>query len=1025
MEAMSTRPETEAFIRFQLGQLASTNQHHTFERISEWIARRRLSSNIIPATGPVSAGGDQGRDAETFFTTLPSELPGAGGWIGTASSEPLVVASTVQKSDLRGKIKSDVNKICSEGEPVSRLAFFSVEDVPVSVRHDMQAYARNEYDVRLEIFDGQAVATQLADPDLIWVAERYLQLPSHLVPEPEKNIPDWYQSTLQALRENGRSLITAGDFSTIRHGLRYATFNREARPDLPEWLAYARQIVSSNRNGVGRISEEISMRARYEIVVASLCGMNALTGLEPDIRDFVKYATTSDNPALIEDAVALSMYCGSAWERHIGNIDVEELQSFGDALTHHINALLADVNPDTHPMRTAQLLAADAFHACRPRWADVPRSQPGELPSPEEVTQQVFELRKHGLLPDLGGASQLVELELAMTKFAALGDFLPRAPVFPVERMCDLFELLTPLFIHDDRYDQVREAFDAAIARVEGDNAVADRCRRRALALRKAGEPLKALQQFHDAKVNWWHGDTMRGSLLAVRMIAQIHSELGLLLAAKQYALAAATVAHASGDNAVQDLIPEALAQASEYCYQSGAWFDAVDIGHVAILAHANLAEHPFDHDEHPSLSRVESTFGFVLMGAELYWPEIVDLLDPVLTDIGYTEAVHQMVNAARPATPWTEEEFLRLVDDQLHGRPFSDAGPIRHISFAALDTHWHITARNERRAVLACERFAAAAQVLLAELATSTEILLLDTDIEVEISIDTPLDRTSLVRMRADNTSTRCTAYLPPWTPQPDLQELHEATIRALVELLLNVTVSPAEKFMKVVEDVFERGLVHKLNFGRPYDESADLIKEERYRERSRLPQGPLGGICETPAQAEALRQIDSPGPGYNHDEALSWIKERYEWLPTLMSRTLPTLRGNTEIRQTLITLRSRGWLDWHLVLAVYNVCLNYRARPFTHKSRSTVDIRSAVAQLARIPEPDTADPVPLAEFTLASLEEALDMASLATAKRFGLDVQRANTPNIKAIQRLLTRRYGYLTDDCPHEDVLALNED
>lgn len=70
---MPSPVEAERYIRFQLEHLTARNEHHTFEEICYRIAKRRLSSNLLPATGPVSAGGDQGRDAETYYTRLPQE----------------------------------------------------------------------------------------------------------------------------------------------------------------------------------------------------------------------------------------------------------------------------------------------------------------------------------------------------------------------------------------------------------------------------------------------------------------------------------------------------------------------------------------------------------------------------------------------------------------------------------------------------------------------------------------------------------------------------------------------------------------------------------------------------------------------------------------------------------------------------------------------------------------------------------------------------------------------------------------
>jgi hypothetical protein len=48
----------------------------------------------------------------------------------------------------------------------------------------LQDEAHKTHGVTLEIFDGQAVSCMLAEEDLVWVAERFLDLLSHLVPAP-------------------------------------------------------------------------------------------------------------------------------------------------------------------------------------------------------------------------------------------------------------------------------------------------------------------------------------------------------------------------------------------------------------------------------------------------------------------------------------------------------------------------------------------------------------------------------------------------------------------------------------------------------------------------------------------------------------------------------------------------------------------------------------------------------------------------------------------------------------------------
>ncbi|MGW5643663.1 tetratricopeptide repeat protein [Saccharopolyspora sp. NPDC003762] len=154
-------------IRFALHTLSARNGHHQFEDLCRHYAREEISRNILPATGPVSAGGDQGRDFETFCSFTAVE-----------GGRTLTFACTLeQERRLPEKIKSDVKKIMSGGS-VDMVYVFCGENLVTSRRHQLAAWAQAEYQVALEIFDGNALAELLANPDVYWIAERYLALPS-------------------------------------------------------------------------------------------------------------------------------------------------------------------------------------------------------------------------------------------------------------------------------------------------------------------------------------------------------------------------------------------------------------------------------------------------------------------------------------------------------------------------------------------------------------------------------------------------------------------------------------------------------------------------------------------------------------------------------------------------------------------------------------------------------------------------------------------------------------------------------
>lgn len=194
-------PEAEAFIGYKLTEMASRNEHHEFEEIATRIARKRISSNILIANGPVSAGGDQQRDAESYATRIPEELPHSAGFSASASTKPTVIACTVQQPPLKAKVLADLAGICAEdADPVEHIAFFSVHSIPAAAIHDLKKTARDDYGITLDIFSGRAISTLLAEPDLVWVAQQYLDLPSSMIPplDEEESAPGM---VLRAARE--------------------------------------------------------------------------------------------------------------------------------------------------------------------------------------------------------------------------------------------------------------------------------------------------------------------------------------------------------------------------------------------------------------------------------------------------------------------------------------------------------------------------------------------------------------------------------------------------------------------------------------------------------------------------------------------------------------------------------------------------------------------------------------------------------------------------------------------------------
>ena len=164
-------------IRFALSHMPARNAHHEFEQLCRHLTKQFICSNVLPATGPVSAGGDQGRDFETFRTFLRDELGPHGAFLGLASSSTVAFVCTLQADNVTTKIRGDIATVCASGHSVDEIHAFALASVPVGARHKLQGEAQEAHNVRLEFHDAESIADLLSLPEGFWIAERFLALP--------------------------------------------------------------------------------------------------------------------------------------------------------------------------------------------------------------------------------------------------------------------------------------------------------------------------------------------------------------------------------------------------------------------------------------------------------------------------------------------------------------------------------------------------------------------------------------------------------------------------------------------------------------------------------------------------------------------------------------------------------------------------------------------------------------------------------------------------------------------------------
>ena len=430
---MANPVQTAQMIRLALGNLAADNEHHSFEHLCRQLAKRRIASNVLPATGPVSAGGDQGRDFETFRTYLADELPFALGFLALASSDVVVFACTIQRDGLRGKFEGDIKSICTQGTHVDRIFIFATaERSRPGCGTTCRSGRRESTSVALEIIDGAALAEWLAEPELYWIAQEYLHLPAELAPQAE---PARARGPATGLvRRAARVLAGARPAAgkprrPVRPAARPpARHPAGPGPRRPRGLAVADDPARRARPRIPRSACTPSTRSRPPASRAPpTCGPPT-----PLIRQFIDEVQHTDDPALLFDASVLIQFCATAAGLGHTGIPMAEATGWTPPLRRHIDQLLErDLDPNTRACLLHAAAHAGAAHRLHRAAAEGGGS--ATLDDMDRLYAAVMEAIEHGTLQTHLQPAPVLDLDAGMQHLASLIALLPDAPAYPID----------------------------------------------------------------------------------------------------------------------------------------------------------------------------------------------------------------------------------------------------------------------------------------------------------------------------------------------------------------------------------------------------------------------------------------------------------------------------------------------------------------------------------------------------------------------------------------------------------------
>lgn len=960
-------------IRFSFEQLKSDNGTSDFEHICRYFSRARIVKNVIPATGPVQSGGDQGRDFETFHSYI-SSLGISSNCSVAFSNAPIVFACSLEKNPLKknGKIDKDVQEILKGSIVPERIYFFSGEDIPVGQRHKKENEVNANFGVELSIIDAQGLSEHLSDPDLFWIANQYLKIPNEFFPRLSGD--NWY-SNLYSSYENKELQLSFQEFADIKSALRHIYKDEDLKVDLNYWFNKLEPFIT------GTVFRSLKRNAIYEKFVAKLIGQNDINGLEGNIRDYFSDFNDYNDPSSIEDAQILLSFVKNSKKvigNNISNSEIEEYEKQLDQIILEQLELTESKNKKCHYIEIQARIIS--FKVGQNRNKNLIKSYVSKL---EEM------------LPDL--------------KYA---------PLYPLEKLSnDLLNYITiylEIGYPTDLIEEFAEKIDLLLAERYGSYKIGESTRNRVRQYINNGKIQVAIDLLHKVKVKWFSNETMRGLILTSLQLSDCYSILKLDYAAKYYSMIAADMSILNKDKEdIFELIPESLLKTANSCYNTGSWINYIDLLAITINSFHNFEK---DFNIYSDQKRASLIFypAMIKMIAEKFDIPIEQMLEEKFKNVTnyFSTEINDFLKEAQKEN---DERFeaKRIIDglsNEINGIPFNDLGERRKIVFNAIGINWTIEFCNDYETNSVGEQFASMLQIFIAEF-INEELFFIRSD--VFINLETTSNKEPSFKKKESNIRSEWIAKLP-FTENislSDLQEYQNFYIVLITVIFRQFSLAKNQKFKSILDSKMNNGILEKVTFGNTYNNLyREFVLKQDFNESNReLFDNSNLSSQTTLKENPDLPWMSSLAENYSKENNITTVKKRLE-LVSPVSITLKKMKENPLFMSTVNELRKK-WCDWHIYLAFVNNIINYKFHKIDLKV-SDSDFRDKYQIYFYKEEKDWMIDIPMEVVSKENLLLYMETTCLLTVlPSYGLE-NHSQTPNFKAIEEVLTKRFNFLED-------------
>jgi polyhydroxyalkanoate synthesis regulator phasin len=603
------------------------------------------------------------------------------------------------------------------------------------------------------------------------------------------------------------------------------------------------------------------------------------------------------------------------------------------------------------------------------------------------------------------------------------------APQYAISQLGKRIDAIVDLAIRfglDDKFlelEQYSEELLPLVQEREGDFSAAKRYTEKGWKHLHSTSPkgiLKALDFFHKAKDLYQNEATYEGFILAIMGISQLYAAIGMNLAAKYYSLSSIWFCFQKEDSLLYKRISDSYALLLHSDFKQGSWISYLQAFENYVTARNEFDSSDFDPETDELLRKTLVECAFIMGLTPIISNQLSGFIDYEKTRMGqlYDDFLKESVEYIQK-----EQHSIglnELVARKLENPPINDIGSKRTIMWKAFGSHWNIEFENDFISGSVGEEFAALIQIIQSEIALSEiDFHLTEGRINIKIElVETPKGPEQL----PSNSEYLWKVFLPVLkSKEPKEKNIHYASITVSFQMILNeLSLLPYGDFQEKFHSLFKAGLGNKALTINAYQRAyRDLVSENKFNESMRNKfTSELLNIEQHESETLSAKKNDSPL--YNHDDSINNIKGRYKNCLGVIHLTLDRLKQSREFSAELSRLKDKGWLDWQIILALYNIIVDLKVKNLLAQNGKTYkteeewieDFQKTFHEIRFKNESETYVEIPISELIGQNLEFQLNHLSTHVLKSYGLE-NKSRFPIFEALRSFLNERFRFREDE------------